>query len=108
MKYFYYDAATRRGIQSAAAMEGHAEDISAIWKSLSQQVGSFLGVYCSTGVAVQFIWDDSGSITIDIPSPTRRGSMNKQSSFEECERLISHICSGNDPEKIPGLEFVGW
>lgn len=108
MKYFYFDAASRSGIQSAEAMEGQAEDIFATWNSLSRQAGSFLGIHCSTGVAVQFMWDDSELITIDVPSPERGGSMMKQSSFEECCVLIAHVCSGGDPERIQGLEFVKW
>lgn len=108
MKYFYYDAATGRGIQSAAAIEGHAEDILAAWNALSRRAGSFLGIHCPTGAAVQFMWDDSDSITIDLPSPTKGGSMTKTSSFEECGGVITDICAGGDPEKIQGLEFVKW
>lgn len=108
MRYFYFDAATGGGIQSSAAIEGDAEDIWGAWKSLSRQAGSFLGIYCTTGVVVQFIWDDSDTIIVDLPFPKEGGSMVKQLSYEECCVAITGICSGSDPEKIQGLEFVRW
>ena len=58
MKYFYYDSENRCGIESPAAIEGQVGDILATWGSLSRQSGSFLGVECPAGVAVQFMWDE--------------------------------------------------
>ena len=108
MKYFYFDAASRSGIQAESAVEGDAEEITATWDTLPRVPGSFFGIYSSTGAVVQFRWNDLNSITIDLPFPSRGGSMAKQSSFEECNAVIANVCTGSDPEGIPGLDFVKW
>jgi hypothetical protein len=108
MKYFYFDADSRSGIESAAAIEGHTDDIITTWESLSRQAGSFLGIHCCSGVVLQFMWDDSDFVTIDIPLPKRGGSMAKRASLAECNAAINHVCSGGNPENIQGLEFVKW
>ena len=108
MKYFYYDSEIQNGIESSVAIEGNVGDILATWESLSRKSGSFLGVRCPTGIAVQFMWDDPHSVVMDIPLPERRGSLAKPSTFEEVRDVIAHVCSGSDPTTVQGLKFVAW
>jgi hypothetical protein len=107
MKCFLFDTAGRT-IESSEAIEMDCSEILAEWDNLTREVGSFLGILNPPHPAVQFMWDDSNTVSIDVPQPEMGGSSMKESNFRECREVISRICNGADPLDIEGLQFVSW
>lgn len=108
MKYYYYDVVDKRCVDALAPLEVNNEDVLLIWDSLSRQDGSFLGICCTDDICVQFMWEFSGMITIDLPYPDKGGSMTKLASYDESTNVIKDVLAGGDPEKLSGLRFMKW
>ena len=77
--------------------------------ALSEEQGGFFGVITADSSVVQFMYDESGELLIDVPIKARGGSLQRSSaSFGECRELIIAVAQGLRVESIPGLEFVSW
>ncbi|MFN3149322.1 hypothetical protein [Bremerella sp.] len=107
MKYFYFDSITQEGVESNSTLEGQEADILNQWQTLSQEPGSFLGIYRASGQILQFMWEEN-YLQLDIPDPDRGGSMQKPVTKDEATDLLVQAIRGAELSDIPGLEFFKW
>ncbi len=109
MKIYYYDVVLKEGVDSNDPAEtSDIDDVLLTWNSISRESGSFFGIVIGEEDVVQFYWDNPEMVAIDLPDVSRRGSMTKESTFEECSKIVKRICADGSPGEIPGLEFVEW
>ncbi|MAT38746.1 MAG: hypothetical protein CL946_04000 [Ectothiorhodospiraceae bacterium] len=108
MNYFFYDSESGEGIDLSESAEGELEEVLVRWHSIEGQPGSLLGVVCTNGTVVQFMWDDACTVTLDLPLRERHGSLQKESSFEVCEETLRLAFRGMDPQELLNLSFVPW
>lgn len=108
MRVFLFDAVMGRTIPASEAIEMECSEILLEWDGLSNAPGTFLGVVNSPSPAIQFMWEQSDRILIDIPLPEKGGSLWKHLNPVECRLLITRICDGEDPLSIEGLRFAYW
>jgi hypothetical protein len=108
MKCFLFDALLGRSIESADAVEMDCSEAMSEWDSLSNVPGSFFGLSCPSYPTIQFMWEESDHVTIDLPLPEKGGSLTKQSGYDECRKIIEGIYDGDNPMTIAGLHFVPW
>lgn len=108
MKYFYFDEEKQKGIDSGSSKAATLQEVLAAWDAMSGQALSFLGVSSHVDVTVQFMWEEDGSMVIDIPIPERGGSWTKSGDVAECKQIITDFYGGADPKQIEGLTFEEW
>ncbi|MBI1248244.1 hypothetical protein GC197_10460 [bacterium] len=108
MKYFYNDEAKETWIDGDDAEEVSLDKALEVWNSLTKTEGSFFGIVGPDELTLQFYWEDSETVSMDIPDPEKGGSLAKASTFEECTAAIKDTFAGQDPRQIEGLEFITW
>ncbi|MCC9606575.1 hypothetical protein LOC68_17170 [Blastopirellula sp. JC732] len=108
MKYFYFDEGKEKGIDGNTPKEATQAEVLAAWDAMSGQALSFLGIVNDGGVTLQFMWEEDGSMVIDVPVPERGGSWTKTTDVAECKEVIAAFYDGVDPTKIAGLVFEEW
>jgi predicted Zn finger-like uncharacterized protein len=69
---------------------------------------NYFGVIDQFGVTLQFMANADGSVQVDVPDRTRKGSMTKDASLEECVRLVLSAGPSLAELVIPGLVFEPW
>jgi hypothetical protein len=108
MKCFLFDAALGRNISSTEPIEMNCDQVLSEWDGLSRASGTFLGIVNLPGQVLQFMWEESEMVLIDVPLLEKGGSLTKESSFEECRELITRIYKGENPLSLSDLRFVSW
>lgn len=69
---------------------------------------SFLGFNLKDDLSIQFVYQEDGSILVDVPDPEQGGSLQKTVNTEGCKQIIERLYSGKNAESIAGLQFVEW
>lgn len=108
MKYFYFDEAKKKGIDGGSPRPATESEVLAAWDAMSGQPLSFLGIVNDADVTLQFMWEEDGSMVVDVPAPERSGSWTKTGDADECKRIIASFYAGADPTQIDGLTFEEW
>ncbi|TWT38612.1 hypothetical protein [Blastopirellula retiformator] len=108
MKYFYFDEGKEKGIDGSTSQAATLDEVLAAWDAISGAAHSFLGVVNDAGVTLQFMWEEDGSMVIDVPVPERKGSWTKTTDVAECKEAIAAFYDGVDPTQLPGLTFETW
>lgn len=100
-KVFAYDVASDEEIE---IMMSEDETIN-FYKKLSEEDGTFIGIYYDEDSYVQFAWETPGFWLMDIPQMEKDGSLQKYVSTVECIKIIHDIYSGANPTLTEGLYF---
>ncbi|PQO44001.1 hypothetical protein [Blastopirellula marina] len=108
MKYFYFDEGKKKGIDGSTPQPATEAEVLAAWDAMSGQPLSFLGIVNEAGVTLQFMWEEDGSMVVDVPVPERSGSWTKTSDEADCKRIIADFYAGSDPTQIDDLTFEEW
>ncbi|MFI4875719.1 MAG: hypothetical protein ACIALR_10295 [Blastopirellula sp. JB062] len=108
MKYFYFDEGKKKGIDGGSPQPATLAEALAAWDAMTGEPLSFLGVVNDSGVTLQFMWDEDGTMVIDIPQPDRSGSWTKNCDLDECRQAIADFYAGDDPTQRAGLTFELW
>lgn len=110
MRCFYYDVASEASVPSSDPVELDAAEAVAQWEHLSDEPGTFFGVYTPSGLVVQFLWEDDEQVQIDIPLVDRRGSLQKLIPYEGTLPLLRSLFAEPpaNPADDPDLKFTAW
>jgi hypothetical protein len=70
---------------------------------------NYFGLVDQFGVTLQFMADGTASvIRVEVPDPTRKGSMAKDATLEECLALVRSAGPSLAELTIPGVTFQPW
>lgn len=69
---------------------------------------NFFGVVDRSNVILQFAVNDDSTVRIDLPDPTRKGSLVKDADLEECITLVRQAGPSLAELNIVGMEFESW
>ena len=69
---------------------------------------NFFGVVDRGNVILQFAVNDDSTIRIDLPDPTRKGSLVKDADLEECIALVRQAGPSLATLNIVGMKFESW
>ena len=93
-----HDNATKKHVDSAQATPKSALKY---WQALTPVDGSYFGLVNKRDECIQFMWNEDGTVTFDMPIPSRGGSYHKDCRLEECSKLISEF---RDETPLPSTE----
>lgn len=68
----------------------------------------FIGFIDSDGVTLQFMYEESGSVWVEVPMPAEKGSYGKSISLHDVTSVVAAMPEKFDKECLPGLEFQSW
>lgn len=109
MKLFFSDYTADRHVSADEALDVAFTKVLEEFESLTDEDGCFLGIMDDKEQVLQFIYNNDGTLSIDIPVPEKEGSFHRGSaSFEECREILIASKHGVRIEAISGLAFQHW
>jgi hypothetical protein len=69
---------------------------------------NFFGIVDRGNAILQFAVNDDSTIRIDLPDPSRKGSLVKDADLEECITLVRQAGPSLAALNIVGMEFESW
>jgi hypothetical protein len=107
LRYFCFDKTNGHSVPSATPIECSQAEAEQVWASISPVPGSFFGVVTQNNETVQFYWEED-YITIDVPLPQKKGSLDGKATFDETLTALRQVFSGVPPTELKGLQFESW
>ena len=108
LKLFYTDYATDEHVASDNAEPTDLEKIKQSMKQRLNEPDNFVGLVDSNSVILQFMVEDDGEITVDVPIHERKGSFMKSANLATCLEIVSALGAQINVDQIDGLEFKTW
>lgn len=109
MKIFFSDYEADEHVSAEAPREVSLQDALAQFEALSDEEGCFFGIIDDKEQTLQFMYNDDGTLLIDVPLLELEGSLKRDStSFEECRQLILDSERGIQVKRIPDMTFEPW
>jgi hypothetical protein len=83
-------------------------DIEKTMREVLTAPDNFFGIVDRADAILQFAVNDDSTIRIDLPDPTRKGSLVKDADLEECITLVRQVGPALAELNIVGMEFESW
>ena len=107
-KYYFTDYERDQHIKSDEAKTISLGDVIGIMNKVLTDPDNFVGLIDTNDVMLQFMVEESGDITVDIPLHERKGSFVKTTNLDEALAIVNALKSSIDAKAITGLEFKKW
>ncbi len=104
----YCDYESGRQVAADGSVSMSLQEVLVLMDEILVSPGSFLGVTVQDGSMLQFIVNDDGSMCLDVPSPSERGSYAKQTTLDACKSVLRGTGTSVQREAIEGLAFERW
>ena len=107
-KLFYTDYTQDQHVRSDEAKPADVQQIIDCMNTRLHEEDNFIGLVDDKEVMLQFMVEEGGSLTVDVPVHDRRGSFAKSADLEACIDIVQSLGNTIDINKIAGLEFKPW
>ncbi len=104
----YCDFESGKHVAADGPLSLSKQEILALMDEVLTSAGSFVSVMDADGTMLQFVLDEDGSVMLDIPHPSKRGSYAMKASLSFCEQAIRDLDEKVTIDAFEGLEFERW
>lgn len=108
LKLFFTDYSEDKHIRSDEAKPANHAKIIACLKDRLNEEDNFVGLVDANDVMLQFMVEEGGSLSVDLPIHERKGSLTKPTDLNGCIEIVQSLGSSIVLENIEGLEFKAW
>lgn len=77
-------------------------------QEILREPGDFIGFVDSSGMIIEFNYDESGEVWVEIPYPDEKRSYGKLISKNDLESFIEKLPKDFTKKCIPGAEIREW
>ena len=107
MKHLLFYANSDGEVPSDEPIATEASEICRMLPDILKQSPDFLGVVDPLGVVLQFAIEED-HVWMEIPVPSRQGSMGKKVQLSEVPGIIEGLPEYWSPTSFSGLDFQSW
>ncbi len=105
---FYHRAATDDTVESDDAQFMDRDTVIATAMQILRDPKDFFGVIDESGTTLQFLVEDDGSVWVEVPRPSERGSYGKRIPVEDVEPLLLAFGDAIHNDSVTGFVFRHW
>jgi hypothetical protein len=104
IKIFFLDVKTDESINGDHPIVVSFSQALNKFNQLSMEDGSFIGFEFTENRVIQFMYNESGSLYLDVIDPISKNTFGKKVDKSEANNIIQNVYRGNDPMNIRNLE----
>ncbi|MCG8574147.1 MAG: hypothetical protein MI810_04625 [Flavobacteriales bacterium] len=108
VRMFYWDIESGRSVPGSEAVVCSLEEALKTFDSIATIDGAFFGIVFPDEKTLQFMYDKTGQLYIEIPMPEQGGAMQKTAPKTEVLEMIKTVFENQDPTSVKGLTFEKW
>lgn len=98
-KVFYYDYTEKR-TSGDEPVDMSKDEALEILKTLPVSDGNFFGLDLGDRGIVQFMYDDKGTLMLDIPDPETMESFQQNTTLDEALKIVGDVYDGKSPDDV--------
>ena len=108
LKLFFTDYNEDNHIRSDEAKPANLAQIIECLKIRLKDEDNFVGLIDGNDVMLQFMVEEGGQLSVDVPINDRKGSFTKAADLKGCIEIVESLGRTIAVDNIDGLEFKAW